>query len=123
MTNITEADHDAVDWLYEMGVIAPHHLRLANEAFARHREQTERQSADRIEALEAENERLREALIKGGPTAGGSLPDIVSTGFLMLVPEEVSAKIKPQYNGKIYLPLKNDHDAAKRARAALGEKQ
>lgn len=83
MTNITEADHDAVDWLYEMGAIAPHHLRLANEAFARHREQVERQSSDRIEALkaecrnandcaalalirieqlEAENERLREAL-------------------------------------------------------------
>ena len=54
MTNITEADHDAVDWLYEMGVIAPHHLRLANEAFSRHREQTERQAADRIEQLERE---------------------------------------------------------------------
>ena len=72
MTNITEADHDAVDWLYEMGVTAPHHLRLANEAFARHREQTERQSADRIEALEAENERLRGALreISETPNAG-----------------------------------------------------
>lgn len=37
MTEITQADHDAVDLLYEMGVIAPRHLRLANEAFARHR--------------------------------------------------------------------------------------
>ena len=54
MTDITEADHDAVDWLYEMGAIAPHHLRLANEAFARHREQVERQSSNRIEALKAE---------------------------------------------------------------------
>ena len=62
MISITEADHDAVDWLYEMGVIAPRHLRLANEAFACHREQAERQAADRIEALEAENERLREAM-------------------------------------------------------------
>ena len=62
MTDITEADHDAVDWLYEMGVIAPHHLRLANEAFARHREQTERQSADLIETQAREIERLREAL-------------------------------------------------------------
>ena len=62
MTNITEADHDAVDWLYEMGVIAPHHLRLANEAFARHREQTERQTADLIETQAREIERLREAL-------------------------------------------------------------
>lgn len=62
MTDITEADHDAVDWLYEMGVIAPHHLRLANEAFARHREQAERQAVDRIEALEAKVEGLRGAL-------------------------------------------------------------
>ena len=62
MTDITEADHDAVDWLYEMGAIAPHHLRLANEAFARHREQTERQSADLIETQSREIERLREAL-------------------------------------------------------------
>lgn len=36
-SELTDTDHDAVDWLYEMGVIAPHHLRLANEAFARHR--------------------------------------------------------------------------------------
>ena len=62
MTDITEADHDAVDWLYEMGVIAPHHLRLANEAFARHREQTERQTADLIETQAREIERLRGVL-------------------------------------------------------------
>lgn len=67
MINITEADHDAVDWLYEMGVIAPHHLRLANEAFACHREQAERQAADRIEALEAA---LSWALIQLGSETG-----------------------------------------------------
>lgn len=38
-SELTDTEHDAVDWLYEMGAIAPRHLRLANEAFARHRHQ------------------------------------------------------------------------------------
>lgn len=45
MTNITDIDRDAVDWLYEMGAIAPHHLTLANEAFARHREKGREEGA------------------------------------------------------------------------------
>ena len=62
MTDITEADHDAVDWLYEMGVIAPHHLRLANEAFARHREAVRAEQAAELAKFKALAETLAGAL-------------------------------------------------------------
>ena len=106
MTNITEADHDAVDWLYEMGVIAPHHLRLANEAFARHREQTERQSADRIKALEAENERLNGLILA------------TADHWLALQCDH-----SVEWAGAIDTAMEAACDEIRRLSAALGEKQ
>jgi hypothetical protein len=45
-------------------------------------------AADHIEAIRAENERLRKALIDTGRNLGAGLSDEVSNDFLMLLPEE-----------------------------------
>jgi hypothetical protein len=84
---VTQADRDAAEaLLYGSRNIS---LDECYQAFARHRLSTQPPSSD----IEAERDRLREALIECGRAAGAFLADNVSTEFLMLVPAEVHARI------------------------------
>lgn len=58
------------------------------------------EAATQLEAMQAEIDRLRGAMIRSGRAAGCFLADNVTTDFLMLVPDEIEAKLASLENSR-----------------------